>query len=172
MNARIKLLAVGLFFFGASSMVQAQTGAQNVRRLTLHEAVQMALKQNHMVRISELKIEEKQHAKDVARSAYFPTISNQSTLVHVTDTQFIQIAPGSLGTVNGTPIPTQAATLNQGGRTLITSGTGLVQPLTQLFTRIKPRMTSRARTWMRAGQMPSKPRTRLRSRSISFTTTS
>ena len=40
----------------------------------------MALKQNHMVRISEMKIEEKQHAKDVARSAYFPTISNQSTL--------------------------------------------------------------------------------------------
>jgi outer membrane protein TolC len=98
----------------------------------------MALKQNHMVRISEMKIEEKQHAKDVARSAYFPTISNQSTLLHLTDTQFIQIAPGSLGTVNGAPIPTQAATLNQGGRTLVTSGTGLVQPLTQLFTKIKP----------------------------------
>ena len=75
----------------------------------------MALKQNHVVRISEMKIEEKQHAKDVARSAYFPTISNQSTLVHLTDTQFIQIAPGSLGTVNGTPIPTQPAT-HQSGR--------------------------------------------------------
>jgi outer membrane protein TolC len=138
MNARIRLLTVGLFFLGASSMVRAQTGAQNVRRLTLHEAVQMALKQNHMVRISEMKIEEKQHAKDEARSAYFPTISNQSTLLHLTDTQFIQIAAGSLGAVNGTPIPTQPALLNQGGRTLVTSGTGLVQPLTQLFTKIKP----------------------------------
>jgi outer membrane protein TolC len=138
MNARIKLLAAGLFFFATSSMVRAQTGAQNVRRLTLHEAVQMALKQNHMVRISEMKIEEKQHAKDVARSAYFPTISNQSTLLHLTDTQFIEIATGSLGTVNGTPIPTQPALLNQGGRTLVTSGTGLVQPLTQLFTKVKP----------------------------------
>jgi len=58
--------------------------------------------------------------------------------LHVTDTQFIQIAPGSLGAVNGTPIPTQPATINQGGRTIITSGTGLVQPLTQLFTKIKP----------------------------------
>jgi outer membrane protein TolC len=138
MNARMKLLAVGIFFLAASSMVRAQSGAQDVRRLTLHEAVQMALKQNHLVRIAEMKIEEKQHAKDVARSAYFPTISNQSALLHVTDTQFIQIAPGSLGTVNGTPIPTQAATLNQGGRTLVTSGTGLVQPLTQLFTKVKP----------------------------------
>src|SRR3984957_17603112 len=138
MKARMKLLAIGVFFFGASNMVRAQSGAQNVRRLTLHEAVQMALKQNHMVRISEMKIEEKQHAKDAARSAYFPTISNQSALLHVTDTQFIQIAAGSLGAVNGTPIPTQPATLNQGGRTLVTSGTGLVQPLTQLFTKIKP----------------------------------
>jgi outer membrane protein TolC len=138
MNARMKPLAVGVFFFAVSSMVGAQTGAQSVRRLTLHQAVQMALKQNHTVRISELKIEEKQHAKDVARSAYFPTISNQSTLLHLTDTQFIQIAAGSLGAVNGTPIPTQPALLNQGGRTLVTSGTGLVQPLTQLFTKIKP----------------------------------
>src|ERR1700757_4229164 len=138
MNARIKLLAVGLFFFATSSMVRAQTGPQNARRLTLHEAVQMALKQNHMIRISELKIEEKRHAKDVARSAYFPTISNQSTLVHLTDTQFIEIAAGSPGTVDGAPIPTQPATINQGGRTIITSGTGLVQPITPLFTRVKP----------------------------------
>jgi outer membrane protein TolC len=138
MNPRIKLLAVGLFFFGASRMVRAQTGTQNVRRLTVHEAVQMALKQNHMVRIAELKIEEKQHAKDVARSAYFPTIRNESTVLHVTDTQFIQIAAGSLGTVSGTPIPEQSVSLNQGGRTFITSGTGLVQPLTQLFTKVKP----------------------------------
>jgi outer membrane protein TolC len=138
MNARIKFLVVSVFFFAASSMVLAQSGAQNARRLTLHEAVQMALKQNHMVRISEMKIEEKQYAKDKARSAYFPTISNQSTLLHLTDTQFIQIATGSLGSVNGTPIPTQPATINQGGRTIVTSGTGLVQPLTQLFTKIKP----------------------------------
>src|ERR1700746_185861 len=136
MNARMKLLAVGIFFLAASSMVRAQSGAQDVRRLTLHEAVQMALKQNHVVRIAEMKIEEKQHAKDVARSAYFPTISNQSALLHVTDTQFIQIAPGSLGTVNGTPIQTQAATLIQGGRTLITSGTGLGEALTTPFTNV------------------------------------
>src|ERR1700746_1489312 len=101
MNARMKLLAVGIFFLAASSMFRAQSGAQDVRRLTLHEAVQMALKQNHMVRIAELKIEEKQHAKDVAKSAYFPHITNESRVFHVTDPQFIQIAAGSLGTVSG-----------------------------------------------------------------------
>jgi len=80
----------------------------------------------------------KQHAKEAARSGYFPTITNESRVLRVTDTQFIAIPAGSLGTVGGTPIPTVPAILNQGEKTFITSGTGLVQPLTQLFTRIKP----------------------------------
>jgi outer membrane protein TolC len=100
--------------------------------------VQLALKHNHVVLIAGLQVQEKQHAKEAARSGYFPHISNESRILTLTDTQFIQIAQGSLGTVGGTPIPTQPATINQGGRTLITSGTGLEQPLTQLFTRVKP----------------------------------
>jgi outer membrane protein TolC len=79
-----------------------------------------------------------QHAKEKAKSAYFPTIKNESRVFTVTDTQFIQIAAGSLGTVAGTPIPASSVILNQGGETFVTSGTGLVQPLTQLFTRVKP----------------------------------
>ncbi len=40
--------------------------------------------------------------------------------------------------MSGTPIPAQPVTLSQGGKTFITSGTGLVQPITQLFTKVKP----------------------------------
>jgi outer membrane protein TolC len=100
--------------------------------------VQLALKNNHVVRIAGLEVQVKQHAKEVARSGYFPTITNESRVLRLTDTQFIAIPAGSLGTVGGTPIPTAPATLNQGEKTFITSGTGLVQPLTQLFTRVKP----------------------------------
>ena len=138
MNAPMKTLLVSLLCVGLPCAAQTQRDKQEVRHLTLHEAVQMALKQNHAVRIAELKVEEKQHAKDVARSAYFPHITNESRVFHVTDTQFIQIAAGSLGTVEGTQIPAQSVTLNQGGRTIVISGTGLVQPLTQLFTKIRP----------------------------------
>ena len=138
MNTRIKLLAVGLLFFAALNIARAQSDALNTRRLSLHEAVQMALKQNHAVRIAELKVEEKQHAKDVARSAYFPNVRNETRVFHLTDTQLIQIPAGSLRILSGTSIPEQSVTLNQGGLTLITSGTGLVPPLTQLITKIKP----------------------------------
>jgi outer membrane protein TolC len=97
----------------------------------------MALKHNHVVRIAAYKVEEKEHAKDVARSAYFPILRNDSNVLQLTDTQFIGIPAGSIGTVTGTSLPVQQITLNQGGKTLVTSGTSLTQPLTELF-RIKP----------------------------------
>jgi len=113
-------------------------GAQEIqssapRRITLEEAVQLALKHNHVVRIAEYKVEEKEHTKEIARSAYFPLLRNDSSLSRVTDTQFIAIPTGALGSVGGTPIPGATATLNQGGRTFVTSGTQLTQPLTELW---------------------------------------
>ena len=138
MSISSKLFAVALLFAGASTPGRAQEQVATSQNITLQEAVQLALKHNHVVRMAEFQVEEKQHAKDVARSGYFPTLRNQSAAFRVTDTQFIQIAEGSLGAVNGAPIPAQSETLNQGGHTFVTSGTSLEQPLTQLFTRVKP----------------------------------
>jgi outer membrane protein TolC len=139
MNARSKILAAGLLFLGSLTLLRAQEqAATSPRHLTVQEAVQLALKHNHVVRIAGLRVEEMQHAKEKAKSAYFPTIKNESRVFTVTDTQFIQIAAGSLGSVAGTAIPSSSVILNQGGKTFVTSGTGLVQPLTQLFTRVKP----------------------------------
>ncbi|HTT19997.1 MAG TPA: TolC family protein [Candidatus Sulfotelmatobacter sp.] len=135
---RAKILIVGMSFFGALTIARAQSDGQKPLHLTVQEAVQLALKHNHMVRIAGYKVEKSQHAKDVAKSAYFPAVENDSRLFKVTDTQFIQIAAGSLGTINGAPNPDQSVTINQGGRTFATSGTELVQPLTQLLTRVKP----------------------------------
>jgi outer membrane protein TolC len=139
MNARSKILTAGLLFLVSLTFARAQDqAATSPRHLTLQEAVQLALKHNHVVRIAGLRVEEMQHAKEKAKSAYFPTIKNESRVFTLTDTQFIQISGGSLGTVAGTPIPNSSVILNQGGLTIVTSGTGLVQPLTQLFTRVKP----------------------------------
>ena len=78
---------------------------RSARHITLHEAVQLALQHNHNVHIAEYKVEAKQHAKEVAKSAYFPTIRNESNFMHLTDTQLIQIRAGSLGGVAGSPVP-------------------------------------------------------------------
>ena len=104
-----------------------------LRHITLHEAVQLALQRNHNIHIAGYKVEEMQHVKEVAKSAYFPTIRNESNFLHLTDTQLIELSPGSLGTVAGTPIPPVTSTINQGGVNLATSGTQLTQPLTTLL---------------------------------------
>jgi outer membrane protein TolC len=103
------------------------------RHMTLQEAVQLALKHNHDIRIAGYTVEERRQAKEVAKSSYFPSIRNDSSFMHVTDTQLVEINPGSLGLADGTPIPPANRILNQGGRNLTTSGTQITQPLTTLL---------------------------------------
>ena len=82
--------------FGLLTLVFAQQPESNApRRLNLHEAVELALKHVHSVRIAALHVEEEQHAKEVARSAYLPTLRNDSMFAHATDTQFIAIPEGA-----------------------------------------------------------------------------
>src|SRR6202042_3190323 len=99
------------------------------RQITLQEAVQLALRHNHDIRIAGYTVEEKEHAKQVARSAYFPTIRNDSLFTHVTTTEFFELKAGELGTVGGTPIPAANRIINQGGENIATSGTRLTHPL-------------------------------------------
>jgi outer membrane protein TolC len=72
-------------------VVTAQEGQTAPRHVTLEEAVQLALKHNHVIRMAGFKVEEKGHAKDIARSAYFPILRNDSSALHVSDTQLIEI---------------------------------------------------------------------------------
>lgn len=124
---------VALVLVSAFASAAEPDTAPPPRHITLQEAVQLALRHNHLVRIDQLKVEEQQHVKEIAKSAYFPSIRNESSFIHLTDTQLIDIGAGTLGTVAGTPIPTQTSILNQGGRNLTTSGTQLTQPLTTLL---------------------------------------
>jgi len=127
-----------LLIFGVLSAGQIFAVAQNETSsvphiMNLQQAVELALVHNHDVRISSLKVEEDEHAREIARSAYLPVLRNDTSFNHLTDTQFIQITAGSLGTVGPTPIPPRDYILNQGGRNIFISDTSLTQPLTELF---------------------------------------
>ena len=132
MTIRPLLLALILFLMPRCTLGQ-QTESTAPRTINLHEAIELALKHNHVVRIAALHVEEEQHAKEVARSAYLPTLRNDSIFAHASDTQFIAIPAGGLGVVSGTEIPPRQFTINQGDKNFITSGTGLTQPLSELF---------------------------------------
>jgi outer membrane protein TolC len=118
----------GVLLLCTTSALTAQ-----VRQITLGEAVRLALAQNRTLKIARLKIQENEQRKQGARSDYFPTITNHSDALHISELQNISIPAGTLGTAAGSPIPAQNVTLSQGKETLISSGTMIAQPLTQLL---------------------------------------
>jgi outer membrane protein TolC len=104
-----------------------------VRRLNLNEAVHLALAQNRALRIARLKVSENQHRQSGARSSYFPSISNESHAMYLTNLQNIGIPAGMVGTVDGGLVPPRNVFIPQGNNTLYSSGTTFAQPLTQLI---------------------------------------
>ncbi len=116
-----------LFLFAISSL------ANEARHLTLSEAVHLAVEQNRSLKIARLKVQENEHRKEGARSAYFPTVTNQTNALHISELQDLSIPPGAFGAVAGIPVPARNTALPQGKNTLFSSGTMVAQPLTQLL---------------------------------------
>jgi outer membrane protein TolC len=128
-----RFLMIVMAFSTSLTMAEDPGKTAPPHRIALQEAVQLALKHNHDIRIAGYKVDEKQHAKEVAKSSYFPSIRNDSNFAHLTDTQLIEIHAGDLGIAGGTLIPPINSIINQGGTDLATSGTQITQPLTTLL---------------------------------------
>jgi outer membrane protein TolC len=122
------MAAAGVFLFCVTSSLTAE-----VRRLKLAEAVRLAVEQNRTLKIARFMVQENEHRKEGAHSDYFPTITNQSNALHITDLEDLSIPPGAFGTAAGVPIPARNTALPQGKLTLFSSGTTIAQPLTQLL---------------------------------------
>jgi outer membrane protein TolC len=133
MKQRVLILLMAMAVSASFALADGTGDPASSRHITLREAVQLALKHNHDIRIAGYAVDEKQHGKDAAKSSYFPTLRNDTAFMRVTDTQLIEIHPGSLGAAGGNPIPAVNDILNQGGRNLTTSGTQITQPLTSLL---------------------------------------
>ncbi|HWY53474.1 MAG TPA: TolC family protein [Terriglobales bacterium] len=132
MKWKLRLLPITVAISGSLALGQT-SNTPSARQITLHQAVQLALQHNHNVRIAQFGVDEKQHAKEAARSSYFPSIRNDTSFARLTDTQLVQLREGSLSAPGGTPIPAANTIINQGGRSLTTSGTQITQPLTSLL---------------------------------------
>jgi multidrug efflux pump subunit AcrB/outer membrane protein TolC len=101
--------------------------------LTLPQAVELALKQNSVLKIGREKVTEANEKIVSARSQYYPQLSNDTKYVALSKTQLVTIPAGALGNIAGTPFPDKDTGINQGKSTLLYSETTLAQPITQLF---------------------------------------
>jgi outer membrane protein TolC len=104
------------------------------RRLTLQEAIDLAKRQNHTLKATAYAVAAEQQKKHAAESNYFPHITNESNVLHVTDLQRVEVPAGAFGQIpGGSLIPSANVFLTQGTKNFESSGTMLAQPLTQLI---------------------------------------
>jgi multidrug efflux pump subunit AcrB/outer membrane protein TolC len=121
------MLIAGLILMANPALAERQ-------RLTLPEAVELALKGNSAVKIARFKVDEKAKKVDSTSADYYPHLSNDSRYLGISDQQLVSIPTGSLGTVPGLgPFPAKETTIDQGSSTLFVSAITLSQPLTQLI---------------------------------------
>ena len=109
-----------------------QFGAE-VRKLTLKEAVELALSQNHSLRIARLKIVENEQKKAGERASYFPAIKDAANADESTGIDHIVIPAGTFGRVQGQLVPGGDVTIPQGLHHLLLNEASISQPLTQLI---------------------------------------
>jgi len=106
----------------------------NPMQLTLEQAINLALRQNHSVHLRSISVEQMQSKKDEARSNYLPQIKASGSVLHLTELEGVEVPAGAFGSYQSTgPVPAKSLVLDQGGLTGYIGGVGLEQPLTQLF---------------------------------------
>ncbi|MEO8592064.1 MAG: efflux RND transporter permease subunit [Candidatus Solibacter sp.] len=104
------------------------------RKLTLEEAVSMATQHNSTVKIAGERMRAMDARVKEARAGYFPSLSNDSTAVHIADQQHIEIPAGALGNYPQIgPLPGAGVSLAQGKPNFLLSTTTASQPITQYF---------------------------------------
>jgi len=116
------------------SIPAAAAAAPETVSLTLPEAVKLALAQNRAIKLARLKVREKEQKKAGAKTDYFPSLKNESSFLHVTSLQNIDIPRGAFGGSPDTGLaPSHDLVIGQGSLTLESIGTSLTQPLTPLI---------------------------------------
>jgi outer membrane protein TolC len=117
------------------TLAQTSTAQQSAPiHLTLDQAMDLAVKQNHSVRLRSLAVDDMRSKKDEARSNYMPQMKASGGVHHVTELAGVEIPAGAFGNFPSTgPVPAKSLFIDQGTDTAYTGGVSLEQSLTQLF---------------------------------------
>lgn len=138
-DRKVVATVVAMLVFVSAGLAQSP---QTPRKLTLPEAVDLALKQNPDLRILRSKIRGAQFEGVAVRASERPQLKTAADDFVVARTQILNIPAGALGVYPGLgPLPNASASVGQGSHNLFLESTTIEQPLTQL---IKLRAARRA----------------------------
>jgi outer membrane protein TolC len=104
------------------------TSVGQERKLTLQEAVELAAHANHGLKAASFAVAAEEQKRRIAKSNYFPVITNDSNFLHITNLQRVEVPASAFGS----GIPASSIFLTQGTQTFESSGTMIAQPITQL----------------------------------------
>jgi multidrug efflux pump subunit AcrB/outer membrane protein TolC len=125
-NAKVVTPVLLLLLFATSSRAQSTP-------ITLDEAIQLATKQNSLVKMAGDKAKEADARVIQARANYFPVVTNQTMATHLNQTEFLTIPKGTLGTYAATgPLPNSNVNIQTGKQDAYLTSTTAGQPITQL----------------------------------------
>jgi len=113
----------------ACALAMVSGAAAQERILTLQEAIDLATSANHGLKAASYQVAAEEQNRRIAKSGYFPTITNESNALHISNLQRVEVPAGAFGPA----IPAAKVFLTQGAETFETSGTTLAQPITQLI---------------------------------------
>jgi multidrug efflux pump subunit AcrB/outer membrane protein TolC len=118
----------------AVANAEAAPMTEHNMKLTLPEAVDLAIRQNRSLRIARSIVKERDSKVVTAKSDLYPHLNNDLNVLGIANREAVEIPRGALGTVPGQgPFPSQTTKLDQGSNGLLLNNTSVEQPLTQLF---------------------------------------
>lgn len=128
-GTRRNLLGMALAVLIWSGAAYAQSPAET---LTLSQALTLAQQNNRQIRIAGLQIDQAQQRTAAARTNLLPQISVEAQSGRLLNQVSANFPAGSLGTINGSPVPSQDVNLTSSGRFTSSYNITVAQPLTQL----------------------------------------
>jgi multidrug efflux pump subunit AcrB len=122
------------FMIALALLLGSGQALAETRTLALDEAIALAVSQNSSLKIAGSKAREAIDKRKSVRADYFPHLSNESTYLHLSDTQLLSIPAGSMGTVPGVGrFPVEDVQIDQGSNDFVLTDTIITQPLTTLL---------------------------------------
>jgi outer membrane protein len=131
-NIRIYLVASFIFLIGIQF-----ASAQSSEVLTLQQAIDMALENNHLLNIKKLQVDEKASKVTEGKIKAFPTVTINSTWQYNQNLAKLTIPKGSMGTLPLSaqmiiPLPSQDLAFDLSKHETFNAGVMLYQPISQL----------------------------------------
>lgn len=124
-------VAIGLIFFPGLNL-----SAQEKLPLSLDEAVELALKNNHLLNVRRLQVEEKQAKINEDRVKFLPMIALGGSYQYNTNLPSLAIYQGQFGQLpyGGViiPLPASDEIIQMGNHNIYNAGVTFYQPITQL----------------------------------------